>query len=363
MTPTLAGADAATCAVVLAAQPFLTPTADLLDPWRAWGHPVTLSSAILAGVAVRHLGAVLLITTGLAAVYLAGIVAYHPTGSDVFTGLDNSLAYPLFGAIGWVVVRHIRKLAGAADDWRVEAVRSAAAAEKERHRNLLHDQASVLRLLSRDDLDPELERALRREAGRGAAAIRAFLGSPNPSERVLLGSLGFHLREVAVTFRDLPLTVNVDLVDDFALGADETPVVCEAVRTVLHNVRQYAGASSCVLHADVDDQGRWEITVIDDGVGFDVARTPKGYGLGVQAGSALVAIGASVEVRSSIGDGTSVTLTGAADPPGDPAPPARKSRGTARNPLGTTPPMGKGLSSRHTGPHAVDSAASEEIDR
>lgn len=64
-----------------------------------------------------------------------------------------------------------------------------------------------------------------------------------------------------------------------------------------------------VIHADTDDD-RWELVISDDGVGFDQRDQPLGFGLNTQAGQVLRDRGVEVRIRSTPGEGTSVTMSG-----------------------------------------------------
>lgn len=90
--------------------------------------------------------------------------------------------------------------------------------------------------------------------------------------------------------------------------------------TLLHNVRLHADASSVVLHADINQGGsEWELTVRDDGCGFDPAAVRTGYGLRVQVTQTLTRHRIRVDVDSFPGDGTTITLHGPLEATHDPA--------------------------------------------
>jgi signal transduction histidine kinase len=54
----------------------------------------------------------------------------------------------------------------------------------------------------------------------------------------------------------------------------------------------------------------WELTIRDDGVGFEPSSTPPGYGLSQIAGKALEEHHVSSHLHSERGIGTTVTFRG-----------------------------------------------------
>lgn len=155
---------------------------------------------------------------------------------------------------------------------------------------------------------------MREQASRGSRQIRAFLARedvPAAPGTVTgnLVSLAGVLRAVAEEFSDLALTVNVDLAAGIRVSGATGHALASGVRTLLHNVRRHARAGAVTVHADRLADGCWEVTVQDDGVGFDPDAV-SGFGLRVQAGSALHEAGMGVVVDSAPGEGTKVTITG-----------------------------------------------------
>ena len=73
----------------------------------------------------------------------------------------------------------------------------------------------------------------------------------------------------------------------------------------LQNVAKYAEATRVRLRL-LGQDGELRFEVIDDGRGFEAARTPMGSGLQNMA-DRLAALGGSLEVRSRPGEGTTVT--------------------------------------------------------
>lgn len=282
---------------------------NLMMSWNAWGYAVTLSCAIVAGFGLRSRAETVVAAGALTACYL--LVTLHPFGSvaELSAVSTNSLSYFAFAGLARAISGYLRRLGRDADEARQRAAALGAAAETERHRGLLHDQVTVLSLLSQAPTDARLQTALRLQAADGAMRIAAFMSGISDSILVA-GTLGSAVRLAVVQFSDLPLTCTVDLVDGFDVQAPVAEAVQGAVTTLLHNIRRHACAASCVVHADADPvTGWWEVLVRDDGRGFTPANTPRGYGLTQQVEAAMDRIGVEVTVRSAPGEGTMVILT------------------------------------------------------
>ncbi|MGN6330328.1 MAG: ATP-binding protein [Motilibacteraceae bacterium] len=280
----------------------------------AWGFGAGATAAMSAGAGLprlRHAAG------GGGALVVAYLVVSLPAASHIgvaWTAVTNSVALIGFAAGTWVVARFIRELAAAADVARAGAAELARRAALDRQRLLLHDQATVLSLLSRPGLDQATESALRQQAARASRRVRAFLAQEGATAGLEVAGgaplpLTGLLAAVVEEFGDLPLTVNIDLAGGVCLSGAASQTLAAAVRTLLHNVRQHARATAVTLHADTRPDGAWEVSVQDDGVGFD-PEAVSGFGLRVQAGSALRESSMSVAVDSAPGEGAKVTIIG-----------------------------------------------------
>lgn len=311
----LAAVDVTVNVVLLASTVLFTSPDQRFDTRADWGCAVTLSAAFGAAIAFRRLWQVLVAATVLSVTYLATTLPAMPADGDRMSAGNNAVTYVVLAVLVWLLASYLRRLGTDADDARAAAARNAARLERLEHQNLLHDQASVLALLARDDIEGPLGEAARAQAAVGSARIRAFLAG----EPIHHGSLGNALARSAAEFSDLPLTVNIILATA-ELPAAECAVISGALRTLLHNVRRHSGATDVVVHA-VTRPRDWEVTVIDNGIGFDPAVTPEGYGLAQQVRVSLDRIGAVAMVESAPGAGTTVRLTGPLSAPGEPAAP------------------------------------------
>jgi signal transduction histidine kinase len=308
--PRLAVVDVGTMSVLLLAQILYAPSDTRLSTWEAWGFGVSLSSLTIAGIAFSRWWQSIAAAAALAASYLASVGPSAWEMGHPASAISNATGYLANVVVIRLIWSVLLRLAIEADRARAEAARLARQNERTQQRDILHDPASILRLLADPDaLTPELRGAARRQALVMERKIRSFLAEGDQPARDQPSTVADVLRVAAADFTDLDVTVNADLADGVYLPADVRRALLNAVTTLLHNVRTHAGASRCVVHGDVDESG-WEVVVTDDGVGFTPGTTPRGYGLDHQVIEALRRVGADVDVWSSPGLGTTVTIAG-----------------------------------------------------
>ncbi|ROR45644.1 signal transduction histidine kinase [Kitasatospora cineracea] len=317
-----AWADVAVAMAVLLAQPWYLAPEDWVGTWTAWGGALSVNAVFGAAIGLPTRGQTAAATAAVAAAYaVPGVVLSHAHAS---TAASNLIGYLVFAVAARSSATFVRRLGRDADEARRQAAVLAAEAERDRHRLLLHDQITIMRLLAEPGLEPGLVEVLRRQAAAGAARVRHFLeqsdadlaGSgraedgPSAGERpeVMLAEL---VRQAGEGFTDLPIDYAVDLAADVPVPPAVAGPLRAALATVLHNVRAHAAAGQVVVHADAPPGlGRWEVSVRDDGRGFDQARRPLGFGLRVQVSRALAEVGVESEIRSAPGAGTVVLLRG-----------------------------------------------------
>ncbi|MEO3780900.1 ATP-binding protein [Micromonospora sp. B11E3] len=319
-------ADTAVAVLVLLAQPAFTTAEDITGDWTAWGFACTLSTAVGASIVFARRREVGFAVAILMICYLATALSGAQPGSTRATVLGNAFAYPGFALLSRLLVGYLRRLAADADAARMAAAQAAAEAarmrEVQRQRLLLHDNISVLHMLARPDLPEELGEALKAQAVVLANRVRTFLD--DAADRIgadATGRIGWDgarqrpltaiVRDAVAAYPDLRVETSLDLAAGVTLPEPAAEALRDAVGTVLSNVRLHACASRVVVHADADpDEDEWELTVTDDGRGFDPAATPYGFGLRVQVEQTLAAHGISTHVHSVPGDGTRVTVRG-----------------------------------------------------
>ncbi|MEU3492115.1 ATP-binding protein [Kitasatospora cineracea] len=322
---------------VLLAQPWYLAPEDWVGTWTAWGGALSVNAVFGAAIGLPTRGQTAAATAAVAAAYaVPGVVLSHAHAS---TAASNLIGYLVFAVAARSSATFVRRLGRDADEARRQAAVLAAEAERDRHRLLLHDQITIMRLLAEPGLEPGLVEVLRRQAAAGAARVRHFLeqsdadlagadlagacpadggrtgagraeDGPSAGERpeVMLAEL---VRQAGEGFTDLPIDYAVDLAADVPVPPAVAGPLRAALATVLHNVRAHAAAGQVVVHADAPPGlGRWEVSVRDDGRGFDQARRPLGFGLRVQVSRALAEVGVESEIRSAPGAGTVVLLRG-----------------------------------------------------
>lgn len=304
--------------VMISLEPLYSLTEDRVGTWVAWGFPAGTIAAFNAGVGMAKWWqtgtAVGLLVTAYVAASLPGSSEVGTTG----TIWANTVAFLGFAGIARVSSSFLRRISVVADQARHDAAVAARRAELDRHRLLLHDQATILRMLSEPILDPELGVLLRTQAGNAADRIRLFLDSAADetvaSEVGDLRLLAPVVARSAEAFTDQNVQLNLDLLRGVLVEEPVAEAITQALSTILQNVRVHAGAHMVTVHGDLLHAGQWEISVQDDGTGYDIGTTQPGFGLRVQAGSSLRAVGVSVQIDSAASEGTIVTLRG---PSGD----------------------------------------------
>lgn len=309
-----ASVDVALAATLLLAQPLYVPDEVFIGSWVAWAPGFAVNAAVVGALGHRRLWPAILSAVVLGVSYLAVTWSRAVDQGALLTVGVNTFSYAVFTIIPRLLGDFLRRFGRDADAARAVAVESARLAENARHRTLLHDQAALLRLLSDPNVDQRLAGPLRRQARSESNRLRKFLESgsaPDGSTGVVLKGLNEAILDAARGFEDLPLTLALDLGEGVVLGERRAEAVRTAVTTALHNVRIHAGdVSQVVVHSDVSPAGAWEITVRDDGQGFDRASTPEGFGISRVIGEGLDAEGVRGQVESRPGRGTVVTMSG-----------------------------------------------------
>jgi len=200
------------------------------------------------GAALVSLRQVLAVSIVMATAY-AGVVAI-PLFSDAalrMTAAVNSLAFPGFALVAFLVSRFVRDLASAADGAR----RRVAELEHDRSRALVHDLLVYLRLDRFAQADD-------------------------------------HTREVMIA---------------------QAQVKHEQMRsyTALANVEQHAPGANVELYVR-SEPDHVIVTVRDDGPGFEAATARQGFGIGQVLGRQLAGVGGTGAVESNPGAGTVVRI-------------------------------------------------------
>ncbi|HET9913890.1 MAG TPA: GAF domain-containing sensor histidine kinase, partial [Anaerolineales bacterium] len=169
--------------------------------------------------------------------------------------------------------------------------------------------AEVLpRLWERDQVEARRSLEDLRRLTRGAMAeMRALLAELRPSTLTdaELGDL-LHLLGNAFTGRtNIPAKVTV--VGQGALPADVQVAIYRVCQEALNNVAKHAAANTVAIHLK-HKRTAIELSIRDDGQGFDPERTASGhYGLSMMQERAE-AVGARLSITSQPGHGTELTI-------------------------------------------------------
>jgi len=141
--------------------------------------------------------------------------------------------------------------------------------------------------------------------------VRGMISDLRPPALATLG-LAEAMRAYAAEYQSrFGLTVDTDLrAGPTGLASDQEIAIYRVLQEALQNVHKHASART-VKVGWRRESGRWTLSIVDDGVGFDLvraARRSKSFGLVTMRERAEV-IGASFEVRSAPGSGTAIVLS------------------------------------------------------
>ncbi|WP_374929071.1 sensor histidine kinase [Kytococcus sedentarius] len=299
-------ADLCAAVALLALLPRALPPDEVVGTWENWA-PAYVLNALSGAWVLLPWSAGVVAGFVVAALYLMVGVQDPSVGRG--TVWANAATYPGLGVVATSFFHYLRRVASEADAARAEAVEATRLLERERYRESVHDTTSILAQLASPSTPPEVQESLKRQALQESNRLRAWVDTGGPADFGELPTLRGVLEEACLGFEDLRVVRNTDLASDVVVDAGTAEALGAAVRTLLHNVRQHAGAQQTVVHADCLAD-RWEVVVRDDGRGFDPAAAQLGFGLGVQVREGLRRVGARAEIDAEPGGGTAVTITG-----------------------------------------------------
>jgi signal transduction histidine kinase len=310
----VAVADLAVACSILLLSPLVVRPQDRVGTWVGYqpGNAisvVTTTSAVLLGIVW---GAGLLAVVACYVVHLAG--AFNQV--TLSTAVGNELTFVVYALVCKLFASHSRRVAEEADASRQLAAKLARRDEERRAQILMHNGVAVMRLLTEPGLSDAARARLIDQAQVELQQMRAYLvrrsGDDSLPSSTALGaaSLADAVERTCVRFSDLPIEPLLDLGADVVLSPADVQAVIRALDSVLLNVRSHARARQVVVHLDGDVDGRWVLSVHDDGVGFDPGSTALGLGLGEVVVGELRRRGLGARVDSSPGDGTTVTIDG-----------------------------------------------------
>jgi signal transduction histidine kinase len=292
-------ADFGLAAAVVASAPAYISAAGRLDTWTLWAYPVTLSTAVLLAAGLTRLARVLAGAGALAIIY-AAVVAL-PLAGDVAaraTAAVNSLAFPGFALVTFLVSRFVRNLASAAD----AARKRVAELEQERSRAVVHDLLTYLRLDRFAEADAQTRTMMIAQAQAKHDQMRSYVDGSCGTQ-----DLQEHVNTVLSLHPGVPVHRIWDAEPSIQLPYDTVEQLGRALDTALANVEQHAPGASVTLTVQAGVE-QVAVTVRDDGPGFDQASQLPGFGIREILGRHLAEVGGRGEIQSAPGGGTQVRI-------------------------------------------------------
>jgi signal transduction histidine kinase len=280
------------------------PLASVLMAGMAFGPTIGTSTGAAIGLA-RAISATLAAVPGEDA--WLGPLSPAETLSLVTSVVQYALAGGIAG-YGTRLVRDAEKRASLAER-ELADIRARESLARRLHDGVLQ----TLALVERRTDDPRLA-DLAREQER---ELRTMLFDVPSAGVVGAGALGDALRAAADRAeRRYGLRVEVLVPDDVPhLDADVVAGVAGAVGEALSNAGKHAEPTRVVVYLEPDDDGGIDLSVRDDGRGFDPDTVAEGAGLRRSIRGRIAELGGEVELVTSPGHGTEVRLHIPAGPP------------------------------------------------
>lgn len=248
--------------------------------------------------------------------YAAVSFPLRPSSYGVMVGVV--VATLVFSVAAGLFALYWRSLAANSDRVYQQSLDAAREVEQARFANAVHDMSGLLNYIAAN-VEDDTERSIVRKAALSEASRFRTMAHARVTDRQsddtdlsvkTARPLPALVEAVADRFPDLRIRLSLVLAAGCELGAGEAHAVEDALMAVLGNARVHARAQQVVVYADGVPGGTWDLSVIDDGVGFDGARTVHGYGLQVQTVDRVAPFGISVDVHSKPGEGCQVTFHG-----------------------------------------------------
>ncbi|MEJ1229800.1 MAG: sensor histidine kinase [Galbitalea sp.] len=198
---------------------------------------------------------------------------------------------------------------------------TGAAAERERLSRELHDtiaqdltglvltaQRGLRELDAGNTAATRNQLAVLEENARNALSETRALVASGAAVGVDGGGLAFALRRLAERFeRETGIVITVDADDDAAIDRDAEVVLLRCAQEALANVRKHSAAARATVTLVLAD-GEVDLSIADDGAGFDPSAPSSGFGLaGLRERLALVR--GTLAVTAQPGGGTRLVAT------------------------------------------------------
>ena len=309
-----------TSGLVVAAYPTLAIIQVIAYPI-AWSFSATMRRAVVANIAIAlAVGVGFLVSLG------TGTANLVQTAFTVALSLIFSLAMGFWisrmTALGEERGRLLGELQGAQEQIAALNRAAGAADERERMARDLHDTIAqdltglvmLAQRARREAAGPDSTLALLEESARAALTeIRALVaaGAAVADDGLDLASA---LRRLADRFmRETGVQVELAVDAGLALSRDVEVVALRCVQEALGNARKHARASRVSIDVTRLNGNRVQVRVVDDGIGFDPATAPDGFGLTGMT-ERLSLVHGTLSVSSAPGAGTTLTAELPTDP-------------------------------------------------
>jgi signal transduction histidine kinase len=309
-------ADVAVGATALVVMSLSLPRPLHIGSWLDWAPGYLNTVAAFIPAWLRSTKGAVGMAAGLGILYAVFTIPGNET--QYLTIAINASAYPLFALAGALFAAYGRRLAAQSDrarqeakESRDEAVAAAAALELARYSFHVHNATGLLEAFARDDLDTSMMPSLRRQASLEANRLRYEMLRGRQQR---LPDAGPHrledvIWEATSGFGHLPLEFSLTLGRSALLAEQHVRALTAAIVALLYNVQLHARATTVTIHADLCDR-MWEVTVTDDGIGFDPTPERFGFGLGTQVLASLTESGCEAKITSNPGEGTTISIKG-----------------------------------------------------
>jgi len=281
-----------------------------IGTWHATGYYYAAIVSATTPAWLRSRIEPLLVAAGFSIVYVS-LMLTDNTGLAATVAI-NAVAFLVYTGAGAVILPTVRRLAHDSDANADRAVRLAAELERTRYQFHIHNATGLLAQLARDDTPATLVPSLRAQALAESNRLRREALTPpgeNTADQETTTTLEHVVLSATTGFGHLPLEIRTAIGRDIHLTSFDAMILRSALISLLYNVQFHAHATEVVVHTDSLD-GRWEVSVCDDGTGFDPDHTPYGFGLQSQVLDSAHQAGMTVHITSHPGEGTCVFISG-----------------------------------------------------
>jgi len=280
--------------------------------WLNWTFAPLMGAASAAALALGVRWSLTAVAACTAA-YVVGVAPWRGGDEVVVNAVGNGLSIVAFatasGLFAAALRRNAQRAQAAIDIARtleLEHTSEAARSTERRHQHhLLHDTVlATLTGLATGALDARDPR-IQERCGRDAAFVRNLIvAETEPAPTNLSWAVSDVLRRHAGGIRDIHHQSDVEA---GTLPPAVVAAFAHATTEALNNVERHAQTDSVWVTVTGDSE-RATVTVVDRGIGFDLAKARRGLGLAESVTHRMREIGGEAQVFSEPGEGTTVEL-------------------------------------------------------